>query len=169
MKKITIKELTDNFIEAIGKEWMLVTAGTEASFNTMTASWGGVGFLWNKPVVFVFVRPERYTHEFTEQNDCFTLSFLGEENKAIHKVCGSKSGREVDKVKETGLKPVISGKGNVLFEQSRLSLECRKLYTSELKKENFLDEALTKQWYDASHGNYHTVYVAEITDVWVNT
>lgn len=167
MKKITVKDLTDNFIEAIGKEWMLVTAGTKDSFNTMTASWGGVGFLWNKPVVFVFVRPERYTHEFTETNDCFTLSFLGEENKAIHKVCGSKSGRDIDKVKETGLRPVVSEKGNILFEQSRLSLECRKLYVSELKKENFLDEALTKQWYDATHGNYHTVYVAEITDVWI--
>lgn len=167
MKRITVKELTDNFIEVIGKEWMLVTAGTKDSFNTMTASWGGIGFLWNKPVVFVFVRPERYTHKFTEQNDSFTLSFLGEENKAIHKICGSKSGREVDKVKETGLKPVTSDKGNVLFEQSRLSLECRKLYTTELKKENFLDEAIPKQWYDAAHGDYHTVYVAEITDIWV--
>lgn len=167
MKKIAVKDLTDNFIEAIGKEWMLVTAGTKDSFNTMTASWGGVGFLWNKPVVFVFVRPERYTHQFTEQHDFFTLSFLGEENKAIHKICGSTSGKEVDKVKETGLKPVESEKGNILFEQSRLSLECRKLYTSELKKENFLDEKLLKQWYDATHGDYHTVYVAEITDVWV--
>jgi len=167
MKKIAVKDLTDNFIEVIGKEWMLVTAGTPDSFNTMTASWGGIGFLWNRPVVFVFVRPERYTHEFTEKNSSFTLSFLGEENRSIHKVCGSKSGREVDKVNETGLKPIASEKGNVLFEQARLSLECRKLYTEELKKENFLDDSIPAQWYDAAHGGYHTVYVAEITDVWV--
>ncbi|MDR0658598.1 MAG: flavin reductase family protein [Mediterranea sp.] len=167
MKRITVKELTDNFIEAIGKEWMLVTAGNKDSFNTMTASWGATGFLWNKPVAFVFIRPERYTHEFTEQNDCFTLSFLGKEHKGVHNVCGSKSGRETDKVKETGLRPVVSEKGNILFEQARLSLECRKLYTTELKKENFPDESIPKQWYDAAHGGYHTVYIAEITDIWM--
>lgn len=166
MRKITINDLTDNLIEVLAKEWMLVTAGTKDSFNTMTASWGGIGYLWNKPVVFVFVRPERYTHEFTEANDCFTISFLGEENKSIHKICGSKSGREIDKIAATGLKPIISGKGNVLFEQARLSLECRKLYTDELKKENFLDCSARDQWYGGSHGDFHTVYIAEITDIW---
>ena len=116
MKPIAIKDLSENFFEVIGKEWMLVTAGNKDHFNTMTASWGGIGFLWNKPVVYVFIRPERYTFEFIEKSEYFTLSFLGEENRAIHKICGSKSGREVDKVKETGLKPVITEKGNILFE-----------------------------------------------------
>ena len=74
----------------------------------MTASWGGIGWLWNKTVAFVFIRPERYTYEFVEKNDYLTLSFLGEENKKIHAVCGSKSGRNIDKVKETGLKPVFT-------------------------------------------------------------
>ena len=102
MKKLEVKDLKENFFEAIGKEWMLVTAGTKEKFNTMTASWGGIGWLWNKPVAFVFIRPERYTYEFVEKNDYLTLSFLGEENKKIHAVCGSKSGRNTDKVKETG-------------------------------------------------------------------
>ena len=75
---------------------MLVTAGTKEKFNTMTASWGGIGWLWNKPVAFVFIRPERYTYEFVEKNDYLTLSFLGEENKKIHAVCGSKSGRNIE-------------------------------------------------------------------------
>ena len=113
MKKVEVKELSENFFEAIGKEWMLVTAGNKEAFNTMTASWGGIGWLWNKPVAFVFVRPERYTYEFIEKGDFLTLSFLGEENKKIHAVCGSKSGREVDKVKETGLKPLFTAQGNV--------------------------------------------------------
>ena len=93
MKKLEVKDLKENFFEAIGKEWMLVTAGTKEKFNTMTASWGGIGWLWNKPVAFVFVRPERYTYEFIEKSDYLTLSFLGEANKKIHAVCGSKSGR----------------------------------------------------------------------------
>ena len=83
MKKLEVKDLKENFFEAIGKEWMLVTAGTKEKFNTMTASWGGIGWLWNKPVAFVFIRPERYTYEFVEKNDYLTLSFLGEENKKI--------------------------------------------------------------------------------------
>ena len=167
MKPIAIKDLNENFIETIGKEWMLVTAGNKEHFNTMTASWGGIGYLWNKPVVFVFIRPERYTFEFIEKSEYLTLSFLGEENKAVHKICGSKSGRNVDKVKETGLKPVVTEKGNILFEQGRLSLECRKLYITDLKEENFLDPSVYKQWYDASHGGLHRMYVAEISNVWV--
>ena len=75
MKKVEVKELSENFFEAIGKEWMLVTAGNKEAFNTMTASWGGIGWLWNKPVAFVFVRPERYTYEFIEKSDYLTLSF----------------------------------------------------------------------------------------------
>ncbi|MCD8167154.1 MAG: flavin reductase [Bacteroides sp.] len=166
MERIEIKLLSENFFEAVGKEWMLITAGCRESFNTMTANWGGVGFLWNKPVVFIFVRPERYTHEFTEANDTFTLSFLGVENKAIHKVCGSQSGKYVDKIKETGLKPVFTEKGNVLFEQSRLSLECRKLYSGMLRPEDFIEKELIEKWY-TSHGNMHHMYIGEVTDVWV--
>lgn len=167
MKKVEVKELSENFFEAIGKEWMLVTAGTKESFNTMTASWGGIGWLWNKPVAFVFVRPERYTYGFIEKGDSLTLSFLGEENKKIHAVCGSKSGREVDKVKETGLKPLFTEQGNVLFEQARLSLECKKLYAGEIDPENFLDRSLIEKWYGGSHGGFHKMYVVEIENVWI--
>ena len=77
MQELAIKDLTENFFEAIGKEWMLVTSGSKEKFNTMTASWGGIGFLWNKAVAFIFIRPERYTYEFIEKNDMLTLSFLG--------------------------------------------------------------------------------------------
>ena len=142
MKPIAVSQFSDNFFETISKEWMLVTAGNKDAFNTMTANWGGIGFLWNKPVVYVFIRPERYTFGFMEKSDYFTLSFLGEENKSIHKICGSKSGREVDKIKETGL------------------------YTDVLRKENFLDPSVYEQWY-TTHGGLHHVYVAEITSAWI--
>ncbi len=167
MKPIAIKDLNENFFQTIGKEWMLVTAGDKEQFNTMTASWGSIGFLWNKPVVFVFIRPERYTFEFIEKSEYFTLSFLGEENKAIHKICGSKSGREVDKVKETGLKPIITEKGNIFFEQGRLNLECRKLYSDTIKEECFIELEACKQWYGGVHGGFHHMYIAEITGAWI--
>lgn len=164
--KLEASDLPDNVIQLIGKEWMLVTAGDESSFNTMTASWGGIGWLWNKPVAFVFVRPERYTYEFIEKSDYLTLSFLGEANKKIHAVCGSKSGRDTDKVKATGLKPVFTEQGNVLFEQARLSLECKKLYTDTIKPECFLDKESLEKWYDDAHGGFHKMYIVEIENIW---
>lgn len=162
MKRIEPDQIKDNFIEIIGKEWMLVSAGDKEKFNMMTASWGGVGFLWNKPVVFVFVRPERYTCEFIDEKGCFTLSFLGEEHKEAHKVCGSKSGRDIDKVAATGLTPCFTEQGNPYFEESRLTLECKTLYVTKMDKDSFIDPALFEKWYSALAGNPHKVYVAEI-------
>ena len=75
MKQIEASEFKENIFETIGKEWMLVTGGTKEDFNMMTASWGGIGWLWNKPVAFIFVRPERYTYEFLKKNRKLSLSF----------------------------------------------------------------------------------------------
>lgn len=166
MKKISPASISDNLIDIIGREWMLVTAGTPDHFNAMTANWGEVGFLWNKPVVTIFIRPERYTFEFIEKNDYFTLSFLGEQNREIHKICGSKSGRDIDKIKETGLHPSVTELGNVIYAESRLSIECRKLYKDVIRKENFLDTSIFEKWYTVS-GNPHYMYVAEVVNVWL--
>lgn len=165
MKRVEIKQLSENFFETIGKEWMLVTAGTPEKFNTMTASWGGIGFLWNKPVAFIFIRPERYTYAFTEENEFLTLAFLGNENRSVYNLCGTKSGREVDKVKETGLRPLYTPLGNITFEQARLTLECRKLYRQQLSAESFIDTVPLVKWYGENNG-LHEMYIAEIVNVW---
>ncbi len=119
MEKINVKELNDNIFETIGKEWMLVCAGNKEKFNMMTASWGCLGWLWNKPVAVVFIRPERFTHGIIEENEFMTLSFLGnsEEARKIYNFCGSKSGRDFDKAKETGLTPVETDNGSIAFER----------------------------------------------------
>jgi len=166
MERIEPNQLTENFFETMANEWMLIAAGDKEKFNVMTASWGGIGYLWNKPVVYVFIRPERYTFEFIEKKDLFTISFLGKDNKDIHKICGSKSGRDIDKVKETGLVPHFTELGNVTFEQSRLTLECKKLYSDTIKKECFADQAFIERWYD-THGDFHQMYVAEIVNAWI--
>ena len=180
MKEISVKELKENFFEAIGKEWMLVTAGTTERFNMMTASWGGIGWLWNKPVAFVFIRPERYTFEFAEQSDCITLSFLGmgKEAREIYKVCGSKSGRDINKAEVCGLDIEPVGQGSVAYKQSRLTLVGRKLYADDLKAECFADTALLDRWYTTSEeakkrdsgitNGLHKMYVVEITGAYVN-
>lgn len=167
MNKIDIKSLNESVFETIGKEWMLVTAGNIDSYNTMTASWGCLGWLWNKPVAVAFIRPERYTHEFIESNELLTLSFLGHSDDArkIYNFCGSKSGRDYDKAKETGLMPVATEGGSVTFKQARLTLECRKLYKDNIKAANFLSPDLA-QWYGGAKGGYHDVYVLEIVNAY---
>lgn len=168
MKKVDVTSLQENFFKAISKEWMLVTSGDKDGFNMMTASWGCTGWLWNKPVAVIFVRPERYTHEFVEKNDFVTLCFLGNEPAArkIYNFCGSKSGRDYDKAKETGLKPEETELGNITFEQARLTLECRKLYKDHIKPEHFIDDSIS-QWYGGKNGGYHDVYVLEIVNAYL--
>lgn len=167
MKQTDLSRLAkEDIISIIGKEWMLITAGEIQHFNTMTASWGGVGFLWGKPVAFVFIRPERYTHDFVEQNDSLTLTFFDEADKDILNFCGTKSGRDYDKVKETGLRPVATPGGNVSFEQARLTIEGRKLYKTRLTADGFIDKAALERWYhDKPGGGLHDVYVVEIENV----
>ena len=164
MKKVEVSELNDNVFTTIGKEWMLVTAGTKDKFNMMTASWGCLGWLWNKPVAVMFIRPERYTHELIEQNDSVSLVFLGNSDKArkAYEFCGSKSGRDCDKAAECGLTPVATDGGCVTFGEARLTLECRKLYKTKIRPEEMIDKSI-EQWYGGAKGGLHDVYVMEIT------
>ena len=168
MKKTNYEILgKEDALNLIGKQWMLVTAGTSEKFNTMTASWGGLGWLWNKPVAFVFIRPERFTHGFIEASDCMTLSFYGEEYREALKICGTKSGRDTDKVAATGLTLVKLESGNMTFGEARLTLDCRKLFKTAMQAANFLDKELPEKWYGA-HGGLHDVYVVEIENVYTN-
>ena len=105
MKETDILEINENAVKLIGKEWMLITAGNMENYNTMTASWGNIGFLWGKPVATIYVRPQRYTLEYIEREECFTLSFFPEQYRKALNICGTKSGRDTDKVKEAGLTP----------------------------------------------------------------
>lgn len=159
-KEISPLEIPGNAIELIGKQWMLITAGTPETFNMMTASWGGLGELWFKPVVFSFIRPQRYTYELIEKSEVYTLSFFSEEHKAKLNFCGSKSGRDVNKTEECGLTPVDAENGSVFFNEARLVLECRKLYFQDMDPVNFLDESISKNY---PKEDYHRMYVGEIT------
>ena len=155
--------LTDNFFHRIGRDWMLITAAApDGSWNTMTASWGTVGILWNKPVAVCFIRPQRYTDEFIRQSDRLTLSFFDEEMHSALAFCGRTSGRDTDKAAETGLRPLTLESGAVTFAQARLALDCRRLYADVFKKENFLDPAIFSHY---PEDDFHHVYICEIEGV----
>jgi flavin reductase (DIM6/NTAB) family NADH-FMN oxidoreductase RutF len=161
-KEIKPVEIEGNPIHLIGQEWMLISAGTPEHFNTMTASWGSMGELWFKPVCFCFVRPQRYTYEFMEKSDAFTLSFFAEDYKQKLNFCGSRTGRETDKVGECGFTPALAENGSVYFEEARLVIECRKLYFQDLEPANFLDDTIMKNY---PQNDFHRMYIGEITRV----
>ncbi|MDR3209200.1 MAG: flavin reductase [Oscillospiraceae bacterium] len=160
--EIKYDEISGNIFDRVGRQWMLITGGGEARFNTMTASWGGAGILWGKPVAFCFIRPQRYTYEFVENGEFFTLSFYGEEHRAALLLCGSKSGRDLDKAREAGLTPRVSDAGAVYFGEAELALVCRKIYSDDLKPERFLSPDIAAVY---PGRDYHRMYIGEILQV----
>ncbi|MDT3427535.1 flavin reductase (DIM6/NTAB) family NADH-FMN oxidoreductase RutF [Paenibacillus forsythiae] len=161
-KLLDPQELTDNVFKLVGEDWMLITAGGAEHYNTMTASWGGLGILWHKKIAFCVVRPTRYTYEFMEASDTFSLSFFTEDYRSALEICGSASGRDMDKAEAADITPVEDTPGIVYFQEARLVLECRKLYYQDLDPAKFLDEDIHKMYPDK---NYHRLYVGEITQV----
>ncbi|MEN6520106.1 MAG: flavin reductase family protein [Armatimonadota bacterium] len=162
MKKIKPEELKDNVFKLIGSDWMLITAGSAESYNTMTASWGGFGVLWSKNVCFCVIRPTRYTLEFVEKSENFTLSFFDEKYRDALSFCGANSGRDVDKAAETGLTPAAgSMPGTTSFAEARLVIECKKLYFQDIDPANFLDPSIEKNY---PVKDYHRMYIGEIIE-----
>ncbi|MDI6740526.1 MAG: flavin reductase family protein [Candidatus Edwardsbacteria bacterium] len=159
LKRIDPGKININVFRLIEDDWFLLTAGNLKNWNTMTAGWGGFGYLWERPVAFGFVRPQRHTFLFTERFGHFTFSFFDRKYKKALQYCGSHSGRDGDKAKETGLVPAATKLGNVYFQQARLALECRKIYWQDIDPSHFLDLGLGKIY--PKH-DYHRMYVGEI-------
>ena len=160
--EVSIDSLAMNPFTKIGKQWMLVTSGSMDSWNTMTASWGGLGVIWHKNVSYVFVRYSRYTYEFMEKNSTFSLSFFPEKYREALSFCGSNSGRNVNKSSETGLDPFASSESTVSFNQAELILVCEKLYAGGIKPEDFIDSSVNDNY---KTKDYHKMYIGEITKV----
>ncbi len=163
-KKIEIDKLSINPFEKIGKEWFLLASGETNNYNMMTASWGMMGFMWGKPIINVVVRPQRYTFEYMQDNDLFTISFYDESFREKLNICGTKSGRDISKAEICGF-DVIECDGSVAFEQANMVFVCKKIYTQDLLPECFIDKSLDKKWYP--NKDYHKSYVGEIVGVYV--
>ena len=163
-KKVSSVDLTDRPIGMIAKDWMLVTAmKPDGTSNCMTASWGGLGELWGHSVAFIFIRPQRYTHEFSEAGDVMTLTWFDESMRETLAFCGAKSGREVDKIAACGLTPVADGDGAVYYAEAKRVIKLRKLYSHVLDPDNACDSELFSFHY--AQKDYHTMYICEILEV----
>ena len=159
-KEITPYEV-ENAMKLIGKDWMLITASNGEKINTMTASWGNMGVLWNKNVCTVYIRPQRYTYEFVEGSDKISLSFFDDKYKDELKYCGTKSGRDCDKLTDTGLTSAIVD-GVPIICEAKLVIICKKLYADDIKRDKFIVESPLSNYVD---GDFHRFYICEIEKV----
>lgn len=164
MKKIDINNFSVNPFTKIGTDWMLVTAESGKKVNTMTASWGGFGFLWNKNIAFIVLRPQRYTKEFIDSSNEFSLSFFDEQYKNTLAYLGKVSGRNEDKITNSNLH--ISYENNIpTFEEASMVITCKNLYKQCLSPDCFIDKSLDILNYP--NKDYHTLYLAEITGIFI--
>lgn len=163
-KEVAIASVELNPFEKFGSEWALVTAGDEQGFNTMTIGWGALGVVWGKNAMTVYIRPQRYTKQFVDAADRFTVSFFPPSYRRALGLLGSRSGRDGDKVAEAGLNPAYLD-GTTSFEEASLVFVCRKLYAAELEHECFTDAAVDEKVYPER--DYHTMYIGEIEHVYV--
>jgi flavin reductase (DIM6/NTAB) family NADH-FMN oxidoreductase RutF len=162
-RDLCLNDFKENVIKLISDEYMLITAGDKEKFNMMTASWGFMGEMWGEDSVAVVVRPSRYTMDFIDKSDYFTLTFFGD-NKEVHKICGSKSGRNTDKVKETGLTPVFDD-NCVWFDEARIVLKIKKKYVQPMSKEFLTDKSVDEKWY--KDGDWHNLIIGTIERIYV--
>ena len=148
-----------------GEQWFLLTSGDFGAghYNTMTVAWGSFGTMWSMPFAQIVVRPVRYTFEFTEQYDTFTLSAFAEKLRPALQILGSKSGRDGDKITETGLTPMASTRvASPGFEEAELIIECRKIYAQDMDPACFVDPEIDKNY---AKKDYHRIYYGEILAV----
>ncbi|MGN1297537.1 MAG: flavin reductase [Clostridia bacterium] len=151
---------------AIDQEWAILTAGKKEKFNAMTISWGGLGTIWNKPVVTVYVKPIRYTYEFMESNEYFTISFYDKKYREDLAILGSKSGRDLNKVELTKLTPDFL-KNTTSFKEAKLTIVCKKIYFQDLDINNIDINSIPRSEVDRFYKTEpaHRMYIGEVVDI----
>ena len=154
-------EFNVNSFGIFNDKWALLTAGEKGEMNTMTISWGSLGTLWGKNIVTVYVKPMRYTHQFLEKNEYFTVSFFPKKYRKALMLLGTKSGRDGDKIKEAGLTPKFL-ENSVTFEEAEAILVCRKIYSQELDIDS-MPENVRKTFYSSEAA--HTMFIGEVTEI----
>ncbi len=158
-KEENISEMPFKISDIVNNMGMLITAGNLESHNTMTATWGGLGVLWDNPVVTLYVRPQRYTREFLDREKFFTTSFFSDKYQDVLKFCGTNSGRNVNKDEKTGLTPKVFGE-SVAYEEAELVVVCEKQYRDMMEPENILHKRIIKTYYDEQ--DFHYIYIGKI-------
>lgn len=162
-KQITPDKIPGNIYKMLSENWMLVCAGNQEKFNMMTASWGGLGHLYNKPVTFCFINPTRHTYQLLEDNDTYTLCFFTEAYREALNYCGTHSGKNEDKVKGSGLTPMLTPSGSTAYSEAWMIIECKKLVAQSFSPEIIFNPETKSKWGEARH----KMFIGEILNVWI--
>lgn len=163
LKTIKPQEFDFSPFRLIGKDWMLITAEKAGKINSMTASWGGLGVLWNKNVAYIVIRKSRFTKELVDGSDHFSLTFFDrKEQQKMLNYMGTVSGRDEDKIAASGL-TVKHQAGIPYFDEAKTVMLCRKLCCQPIDPASFIDNSIDDQWYPDK--DYHDLYVGEITEI----
>ncbi len=165
MNKRSPYELQKNPFTLYDKQWALITTRAGDQTNTMTASWGGLGIMWHKPVVYIVLRPQRYTRELLDKSELFSVGFLPEQYRKQLNRCGTVSGRNEDKIAACGFE-IITLDGAPVIAQSQLALTCRKLFRQSYDPSSFIDKTVETANYPQK--DYHFLYIAEILGAYEN-
>ncbi|MDD2634906.1 MAG: flavin reductase [Bacteroidales bacterium] len=163
-EKQSWQDLNENVIKMIGKDWMLIAAGNLEDYNMMTASWGTLGWLWEKPVSTIYVRPQRHTHTYTESEEYYSICFFNDPDKEVLRLMGTVSGRDFDKMNYEKLSPIETPNGSIAFKEAYIVIECKKLYSMAFKEDEFTNTNTMNNIYPKK--DFHTAYIGEIVGVW---
>ena len=166
MKTIDPRELELSPVQQLLDDWMLLSAGVfdqgPSAINAMTVAWGFIGAMWRRPVAITPVRPTRYTYEFMERTDTWTLTAFPEAHREALQILGSRSGRNTDKMAESGLTPIAARTvAAPSYAEAVLCLECRTLYYNDIVPARMLDRSLENHY----ENDYHRMYYGEILAV----
>ncbi|MBD8389831.1 DUF4468 domain-containing protein [Dysgonomonas sp. BGC7] len=162
-KQVSADKIPGNYIKLLN-DWTLITSGTADQTNVMTASWGGIGMFWEKPVAFCFLNPTRYSVQTMDKGEYYTISFYTEAYKDAVKYCGSVSGRNTDKIKGSGLTPIKLPSGATAFSEAWMIFECKKMVGQQLSPEGVVAKPTSGDW---TKNGYHKMYIGEIVNVWI--
>ncbi|MDE1161241.1 MAG: flavin reductase [Acidobacteriaceae bacterium] len=166
--RIDPADLPDNVVDMISKQWMVVTAGKPDSVNSMVINWGAIGYIWDHPAAFIFVRNSRYTYQFLEREGRFTLSVFPEQFRGAEHILGTKTGRASDKIRESGLTLMQTPSGQMSYKEARLIIECKTMMVQDLDYNKALggyrDDIGAAYQGNPSH---HQMFISEITNIWL--
>ena len=159
-----VEDFTDN-----GFQWFrdaqLLCAGNEAKSNAMTIGWGGIGTLWGRPSITVYVAEKRYTKEFMDSVAFFTVMSFDVKDSKVPTYMGSKSGRDGDKAQALGLHKAYTSNGTPYYTEASMVIECKIMYVAPFDPKGFQSD-VPKKMYSNFPAGIHTMYIGEVVNAW---
>ncbi|MBP5171744.1 MAG: flavin reductase [Bacteroidales bacterium] len=164
-RSINVKtDFTENGFSWFNKAELLA-AGNSEKHNAMTIGWGGIGTLWGRTALTVYVAEKRYTKQFLDKSQYFTVMAFGPDANRIMRYMGTQSGRDGDKATALGLHTAFTENGTPYYTEAVLVIECKTMYAAPFDPQYFKSEVPQNQYRNFPAG-VHTMYIGEVVNAW---